>query len=198
MGREPKRYFSNPYQINYSDEQLRKILRTANKALNQRIRTIKKTRSKITGETYEPFGAVLEYEQKVKNYGKNRKTLPEKGLEKYSRKELKKMIVETETLLNSQTSTIRGIRKWENNRVKTFQEKGIKITDKQFFDFFKSEEYEMMCKQFASEILIEEIDMLRSKGNTFDEIITAIHRFLEKDLDSIKDFEKELGFKRIE
>lgn len=199
MAHEPKQYFSNPYQNEYTTEQLIKILSTANKALNQRVRTIRKARSKITGKKYETFGAVLEYEQEVKKFGKNRKTLPEKGLQKYSRTKLKSMIVKTETLLNEQTSTVRGIRTWENNRVRTFQEKGFKLTDKQFFDFFKSEEYELMMKNyFTSEILLEEIDMMRDAGHSMDEIYEAIHRFLEKDKDSIKDFEAELGFKRIE
>lgn len=199
MAHEPKRYFSNPYQNEYTTEQLIKILSTTNKALNQRVRTIRKARSKITGEKYEAFGAVLEYEQEVKKFGENRKTLPEKGLQKYSRTKLKSMIVKTETLLNEQTSTVRGIRTWENNRVRTFQEKGFKLTDKQFFDFFKSEEYELMMKNyFTSEILLEEIDMMRDAGHSMDEIYEAIHRFLEKDKDSIKDFEAELGFKRIE
>lgn len=198
MGREPKQYFSNPYQNDYTTEQLIRILSTANKALNQRMRTIKKAKSKLSGEHYEPFGARLEYEQELKKYGETRKSLPEKGLQKYSRTKLKSMIAKTESLLNEQTSTVRGIRLWENNRIRAFKAKGIKMTDKQFFDFFKSEEYEKMCQVMASEILIEEIDMLRTAGNSMEEIYEAVHRFLAKENDSIKDFESELGFKRIE
>lgn len=195
MARKQKQYFSNPWKKSYTTKELIEILRKENKVLNQRIRTIRKATSKITGEKYESFGAVLEYEKTVEKYG--RKTLPEKGLQKYTRDELKRMIQFTEELLNMQTSTVRGIRTWEKNRVKAFEEKGIHMTDKQFFDFLHSESYNRMQRVFASETLIEEVDMMRESGISMDEIYKAVDEFMNQEKDSIKDFEEILGFKRV-
>lgn len=163
----------NPWSTSHTRAELEAEHRRLAKRSNQRMVRLERGRTKVTGEAMT-FGAY----EKFQNYldetsGKNR--MSEKASftsKEKSMNELKRDIAAMNNFLNSKSSTVRGMNTIEQQRIKTFESKGITAaSNKDFYDFLNSDEYKTALKAFSSDTLIELYDSATERdadGNNLD------------------------------
>ena len=169
------------YRQSISTSELRELRNRLASVANQRLRAIEKARSNISGQSFTEYGAYEKAEEYLERFGKRRFTAKDttNSKNKMSRSELQREVVELQGFLNSKTSTVRGYRAVERQRLRTFQGKGIKLSDtKEFYDFLNSGEFAGLRKALSSDKIVEKYDEMR-EVMTHDEVMKALSDYRE-------------------
>lgn len=165
------------YHKSISTAELRSLRNRLAKVANQRLRAIENASSNVTGQAYIEYGAYEKAEEYLQRYGKRRFTATDSTKSKSSRSDLQREVIELQAFLNSKTSTVRGYRTVERQRIKTFKDKGIKFADtKEFYDFLNSGEFGGLCRALSSEKIVEKYDEMRD-SMSHDEIMEALEKY---------------------
>ena len=169
------------YRQSISTSELRDLRNRLARVANQRLRAIEKASSNISGQAFTEYGAYEKAEEYLERFGKRRFKAKDttNSKNKMSRSELQREVVELQGFLNSKTSTVRGYRAVERQRIRAFQEKGIKFSDtKEFYDFLNSGEFAGLRKALSSDKIVEKYDEMR-EGMTHDEVMKALSDYRE-------------------
>ena len=169
------------YRKSISTSELRDLRNRLASVANQRLRAIEKASSNISGQAYTEYGAYEKAEEYLERFGKRRFTAKDttNSKNKMSRSELQREVVELQGFLNSKTSTVRGYRAVERQRVRTFQGKGIQFADtKEFYDFLNSGEFAGLRKALSSDKIVEKYDEMR-ESMSHDEVMKALTEYRE-------------------
>ena len=181
------------YRKSISTSELRDLRNRLAQVANQRLRAIEKASSNISGQSYTEYGAYEKAEEYLERFGKRRFTAKDTttSKNKMSRSELQREVVELQGFLNSKTSTVRGYRAVERQRVRTFQGKGIQFADtKEFYDFLNSGEFAGLRKALSSDKIVEKYDEMR-ESMSHDKIMKALEDYRENvSRISVKSFNK--------
>ena len=164
------------YRQSISTRELRELRNRLASVANQRLRAIEKASSNISGQAYTEYGAYEKAEEYLERFGKRRFTAKDvtTSKNKMSRSELQREVVELQGFLNSKTSTVRGYRAVERQRVRTFQGKGIQFADtKEFYDFLNSGEFAGLRKALSSDKISEKYDEMR-ESMSHEQIMKAL------------------------
>lgn len=174
MPKKPKTYDFEEI-MSLTDEQKRQVIPQLASVANQRLRELEKQ-----GETR------WAYERVIKDLALPKGVTPRFS---YSTTKLKRKAALDNYLssilrfLNSESSTVTGIRAINKRRVEAFKEKGYTIKDEALFiDFLKSGIFTTLANVAASEFILEDIDLAMEQGYTLDEIMTGYQAFIDRDL----------------
>lgn len=187
---KPKIYNVNIWEGNRSRAELLQIRRAAAKATNQRMVRLERGESLVTGEKLD-FGAIEITRRYLKETRGDREklrfseSLNQPNLETLN--DIKKEIAEMQRFLNSKSSTVKGMHDIEKARLKTFEEQGISFaSNKEFYDFFKSDTYKDYIKSgYSSETLVEVYQEAREVGKNGKpysqrELLRAMEQYKEE------------------
>lgn len=193
------------YRGGLSEKELRSLRRSLAKTANQRIVRLERASSKITGEKYSEYGAI----DLVREYlGDRRRYSESANYGDISR--VRRDIYSLQTFLASKSSTVQGQREIEMNRVKKFTSgdwgRGNRsaiasASNKDFYDFLKSNTFKELTKIFTSEQIVEYYDSLRTANDgqetmeKFEEAFTAFQN--EQVSVNLKNLSKILGVKPL-
>lgn len=185
----------NVYQASLTESDLRKLRRKLSKRANQRLVRLERAKSKITGESYAEFGAAdISYEY-LNHQQSGKKRFTENVNVNMDYNELRREVSVLQNFLNAKSSTVKGMRDIEKQRVKTFEsgEWGNPYTDrkkrklkfastKEFYDFFHSDVFaELKDAGYTSEQIVESYDTFRERYKGSDEeAIAELEKLLEK------------------
>lgn len=167
------------YRKSISTSELRELRNRLASVANQRLRAIEKASSNISGQSYTDYGAYEKAEEYLERFGKRRFTAKDTttSKNKMSRSELQREVLELQGFLNSKTSTVRGYRAVERQRLRTFQGKGIQFADtKEFYDFLNSGEFAGLRNALSSDKIVEKYDEMR-ESMSHDEIMKALSKY---------------------
>lgn len=85
--------------------------------------------------------------------------------------------------LNSESSTVSGIRDINKRRIAKFRENGYTIKNEDLFiEFLKSETFKSLAEQADSEFIMEDIDLAMNQGYSLDEILAGYNEFINRDI----------------
>ena len=181
------------YRQSISTRELRELRNRLAQVANRRLRAIEKASSSISGQAYTEYGAYEKAEEYLERFGKRRFTAKDttNSKNKMSRSKLQREVVELQAFLNSKTSTVRGYRAVERQRVRTFQGKGIQFADtKEFYDFLNSGEFAGLRKALSSDKIVEKYDEMR-ESMSHEQIMKALSDYRGKvSRISVKSFNK--------
>lgn len=171
-------YDYNPYrEVNraHAEAELRKLSKRA----NQRLLSLERAKSEITGRRFSEFGA---YQKYAKPALRGAKRFKESGYKKLPYSEIAERIVEVQKFLSAKTSTVSGQRKAEEKRIATFESgkwgrhnpdtgdtggsnRSISVADVDtFYDFLNSQLYkDLKSLGYSSDKIIEIYDELSEK-----------------------------------
>lgn len=168
------------YRKSISTSELRELRNRLASVANQRLRAIEKASSSISGQAFTDYGAYEKAEEYLQRYGKKRFTAKDTTKsKKMTRSELQREVVELQGFLTSKTSTVRGYRAVERQRLRTFQSKGIRFADsKEFYEFLNSGEFAGLRKALSSDKILEKYDEMR-ESMSHDEIMKALSEYRE-------------------
>jgi hypothetical protein len=156
-----------------SEEQQQQIYYTLAKRANQRFRDIENKAGLSSGAINKARNFLHE------NY--NRDTF--KQSKQLTGVELKENLKALESFYNAKTSTAKGIRQVQKERVKQFHEKGVEIKDtKKFFQFLSSQQFKTLSKYADSDQIIEDFTSADSEGFSLDTIMQGYEEFLNSDM----------------
>lgn len=174
MPKKPKTYDFEEI-MSLTDEQKRQVIPQLASVANQRLRELEKQ-----GETR------WAYVRAAKDLALPKGATPRFS---YSTTKLKRKAALDNYLssilrfLNSESSTVTGIRAINKRRVQAFKEKGYNIKDEGLFiDFLKSGMFTTLANVASSEFILEDIDLAMEQGYTLDEIMTGYQAFIDRDL----------------
>ena len=153
---------------------LKRINKQLAKRANQAL-----TRLEKAGYTRYSYSRAVSYNETVT--GKSRFTTSEKYLEDVG--DIVRNIRELKYFLDSKPSTVRGNREIDNEIIETFELKGIRIpkeSQDEFFDFLKSDEWEILKKDYVgSDQLVEDIARASNvEGANFENIINELSKIV--------------------
>ena len=198
-------YNVNIWSGNRSREELLKIRRSAAKAANERMVRLERGESLVSGEKLDSFGVIEQTREYIRSSINDRRsfatsqgrkfrepkalrfseTLNQNHLENLN--DIKREIAEIQHFLNSKSSTVQGMHDIERKRIAKFEEHGITFsTNKEFYDFFKSDIYKDFVENYySSETLVELYQSARELGKdgtpySHREIIEAMQNYREE------------------
>lgn len=155
-----------------SEEQQQQSYYILSKRANQRFRDIEKK-----GEHSYAVDIAKKYLTDVYN----RNTF--KQSKKLTGQELQEGLKALERFFISKTSTIRGIRKVEQEHIESFEKKGIVISNKKkFFEFLSSNQFEVLSKYVDSDQVIEDFNVAIGDGVSIDDIMQGYDEFLNSEM----------------
>lgn len=210
------------YRGSYSIYDLQRMRRALAKRANQRIVRLEKNASKVTGEKFNTFGAVLEVYNYLKNQKDGRKRFREQLNSMTDSNALKREITVLQGFLGRKSSLVSGMRDIEKKRINTFEsgkwgtkwkKTGIPNTplhfasNKEFYDFLNSETFKGLVNSgFTSEQIIEQYDSARVKLGkqknadmptdtdiVADAMAAALEEYRQKGNASLKDLRKKMN-----
>lgn len=204
------------YSDTLSHLDLQDIRRKLAKRANQRILRLERGSSKVTGERWNTFGAVISVYDYLDRQKKGRVRFSESKTSISDINKLAREITVLQGFLLSKSSTIKGMKEIEEKRISTFESgkwgrkwkrKGILnralhfSSNKEFYDFLNSETFSGLVKSgFTSEQLVELYDSTRQKisEENEDDIVAsamskALDDFREKGNASLKALRKKLN-----
>lgn len=184
------------------------VRRILAKAANQRMVRLEQGISKYTGKAYT-YGAYDIARDYLARQGKGGKLRFSEQLGVRTDKKTGALVVDrgpTATIkeiqalqrfLESESSTVGGMRKIEKRRINTFVSKGIPKSiaeSKEFYDFLNSSAYEHASKIIQSEQIMDAIGSAADSGAKVSEIVKAFEDYLAKnDNIDIKSMRKALN-----
>lgn len=177
----------NPWSTSHTRAELEAEHRRLAKRSNQRMVRLERGKTKVTGEAMT-FGAYEKVQNYLEETGQGvrfseRKSFNPKDV---STNQLKRDIAAMNTFLNSKSSTVSGMNKIEQARIKTFEENGITAgSTKEFYDFLNSDEYNKAKKVFSSDTLVELYDMATEKDKSgkpleYNDFMDEFRKYINK------------------
>lgn len=162
-------------QINISDlttRQIRDLIPNIGRLANNRL--YKLNASNIFS------GAARRANYDLSEFG--RKTFPV-GTRSLSDLEVRNLGSSALRFLQSETSTLTGIRNVEERAAQTFREKGYTLANPtQFFQFLSSDTFKTLTQLYDSDEVLELIDLDLQEGADINRIIDAYQTFLLNEL----------------
>lgn len=206
-----------------SENELLKVHKALAKRSNQRLVRLEKAISKVTGESFDTFGAGDIAKQYLQNRGvkgklrftenaKSNYLLPieeQTDNQKFDRIAILKDIKEMQKFLLSPSSTVQHQKAIEKKRLETFEtdiydeegelvRKAVHFADnKEFYDFLNSQTYKELMTTFKSETIVEVYDSARVKGDSHNDIVDALADYSKTEKQSVKGLRDTLGLKEI-
>lgn len=198
------------YRDSYSLSELQQLRKKLAKRANQRILRLERSKSKITGEKFNTFGAVID----IYHYLGERTRFREQYNAISDINSIRREITVLQGFLGRKTSLVSGIREIERKRINTFESGkwGYKYkktgvlnkplhfsSTKEFYDFLNSETFRgLLSSGFTSEQLIDIYDSARVRLNTEDDIVAnemskALDEYRSKGNASLKDLKNRLN-----
>lgn len=177
----------NPWSTSHTRAELEAEHRRLAKRSNQRMVRLERGKTKVTGEAMT-FGAYEKVQNYLEETGQGARFSERKSFnpKDVSTNQLKKDIAAMNTFLNSKSSTVSGMNKIEQARIKTFEENGITASStKEFYDFLNSDEYNKAKKVFSSDTLVELYDMATEKDKSgkpleYNEFMDEFRKYINK------------------
>lgn len=198
------------YRGSYSLSELQQLRRKLAKRANQRILRLERSKSNITGEKFNTFGAVID----VYHYLGGRTRFREQYNTISDINSIRREITVLQGFLGRKTSLVSGIREIERKRINTFESGkwGYKYkkmgvlnnplhfsSTKEFYDFLNSETFRgLLSSGFTSEQLIDIYDSAKVRLDGEDDIVVnemskALDDYRAKGNASLKDLRKRLN-----
>lgn len=207
------------YRGSYSIDELQRMRRALAKRANQRIVRLERGESKVTGEKWNTFGAVLEAYDYLNRQKEGRTRFRESKNAMTDVQNLKREITVLQGFLGRKTSLVSGMKEIEQKRISTFEsgkwgmkwkKKGILnkplhfSSNKEFYDFLNSETFTgLVSTGFTSEQIVELYDSARVRiGEESDDIVAdamsaALEEYRNKGNASLKDLRKKMNSIKI-
>lgn len=207
------------YRGTYSIDELQRMRRTLAKRANQRIVRLERGESKITGEKWNTFGAVLDAYDYLNKQKEGRKRFRESKNAMTDAQDLKREITVLQGFLGRKSSLVSGMKEIEQKRLSSFEsgkwglnwkKKGILnkplhfTSNKEFYDFLNSETFKgLVSTGFTSEQIIELYDSARVRiGEESDNIVAdamsaSLEEYRKKGNASLKDLRKKMNSIKI-
>lgn len=208
------------YRGNYSMDELQRMRRALAKRANQRIVRLERGSSKVTGEKWNTFGAVIDAYNYLNKQKEGRTRFRETKNSLTDRQALKREITVLQGFLGRKSSLVSGMQEIEKKRMTTFESGkwGTKwkrtgvpnrplhfASNKEFYDFLNSETFKgLVSSGFTSEQLIELYDSTRTRlGDQAEaEIVSnamsaALEEYRNKGNASLKDLCKKINAIKI-
>lgn len=203
------------YRGSYSLDELQRMRRALAKRANQRIVRLERGSSKVTGEKWNTFGAVMDVYDYLNNQKEGRTRFRETAKALTDSQSLKREITVLQGFLGRKTSLVSGMQEIEDKRIATFEsgkwgtkwkKRGVVnrplhfASNKEFYDFLNSETFKgLVSTGFTSEQLVELYDSARVRlGNDEEsDIVTnamadALEEYRSKGNASLKDLRKKM------
>lgn len=188
-----------------SNKELLSIHKSLAKRSNQRLVRLERSRSAVTGEAFDSFGAAAIAKDYLSGQGKNRFSESAKTKD---RQELLKDIKVMQQFLLSPTSTVKEQKAIEKKRIETFSKPkeldGVEIRDgiefagnKEFYDFLSSESFKELSKSFNSNTIVEAYDQARQEGKKHAEILDALQDYRTQTNQNVKGLRASLGLTEV-
>lgn len=159
----------NVWQSSYTIDELQQMRRKLAKRANQRIVRLSSSKSMVTGEAYDSYGAVdlaYDYLRKQRKGEGQLLRFSERQHVDMSNRALKKEISELQNFLNAKTSTVGGQKNAEKLRIETFGSGGLSIaTNKEFYNFMNSDVFTKALNGFDSATIVDLYDKARKVTN---------------------------------
>lgn len=207
------------YRGSYSIDELQRMRRTLAKRANQRIVRLERGESKITGEKWNTFGAVLDAYDYLNKQKEGRTRFRESKNAMTDAQDLKREITVLQGFLSRKSSLVSGMKEIEQKRLSAFEsgkwglnwkKKGILnkplhfTSNKEFYDFLNSETFKgLVSTGFTSEQIIELYDSARVRtGEESDDVVAdamagALEEYRHKGNASLKDLRKKMNSIKI-
>lgn len=185
MARRDKALTADVYGEQYSTAQLQEIRRKLAKRANNHLRDLSRNSSPITGEVYNSYGAAVDALDYLKN--RNRRYFSEQRALTMNRRTLKAEITRLQAFLSAPSHSVRGQRRIEEHRMKTFEANGIHFAgNREFYEFLNSGAFHDLSKIIDSDKIVEAYELAREKGESHDEVVNN----LQESLRSFREGEK--------
>ena len=194
----------NVWQSSYTVDQLEQMRRTLAKRANQRIVRLGQTKSQVTGEALNNFGAIEKVNRYLTKQGKQGKLrFSERQHVHMSKKQLKKEISELQNFLNAKSSLASQVVKIEQMRIDSFKSNGISFhSNKEFYDFLNSDVYAKAVNGFDSSTIVDVYDKARKVTNknnkevyNDDKVQEIISKYISKKNATVVGLYKQFGLK---
>lgn len=214
------------YRGSYSLDELKRIRRALAKRANQRMVRLERAESKVTGEKYDTYGAIMDAYDYLNKQKEGRTRFRETLNAVTDANKLRREITVLQGFLGRKTSLVSGHREIENKRINTFgtgkwgtkyKKTGIPNTplhfasNKEFYDFLNSETFKGLVRSgFTSEQIVELYDSARvklgkSKGAeelddnkiVVDAMAQALDDYRAKGNANLKDLRRRLNSKKL-
>lgn len=208
------------YRGTYQLEELQRMRRALAKRANQRIVRLERGESKVTGEKWNTFGAVMDVYDYLDKQKEGRTRFRESKNVLTDFQSLRREITVLQGFLGRKTSLVSGMQEIENKRINTFEtgkwgtkwkKKGIPnrplhfASNKEFYDFLNSETFKgLVSSGFTSEQLVELYDSARvrlgeeAEADAVSNAMTAaLDEYRSKGNASLKDLRKKMNSIKI-
>lgn len=189
------------YRESRSVEEFQQIRRALAKQANQRMVRLERGRSKITGESFAEFGAIIDAKDYLERQGRRR--FAEQLKFTNDVQQLRREITILQGFLSRKSSTVKGMNEIERKRLRAFEEKGLIFANtKEFFDFLNSQTFNsLVASGFSSETIIEAWDNARERGDA-NKVLTNMEKALDAfrsgaQRATIKNLRKQLAVKPL-
>ena len=207
------------YRGTYSLDELQRMRRTLAKRANQRIVRLERGESKVTGEKWNTFVAVLDAYDYLNRQKEGRTRFRESKNAMTDAQDLKREITVLQGFLGRKSSLVSGMKEIEQKRISAFEsgkwglnwkKKGILnkqlhfTSNKEFYDFLNSETFKgLVSTGFTSEQIIELYDSARVRiGEESEDVVAdamagALEEYRSKGNASLKDLRKKMNSIKI-
>lgn len=204
------------YRSSYTLHELQRMRRSLAKRANQRILRLERTSSKITGEKWNTFGAVLDVYEYLNRQKEGRTRFRETKSALTDTQALKREITVLQGFLGRKSSLVSGMKEIEQKRVSTFEtgkwgskwkKTGVPNkplhfgNTKEFYDFLNSETFSSLVSTgFTSEQLVELYDSARVRVEdkvVTDAMVAALETYRKRGKASLKDLRKRMNSIKI-
>ena len=201
------------YRGGYSLSDLQKMRRALAKRANQRMVRLERAKSKVTGEKFDRFGAIVDARAYLEK--QDRARFSEQLRTTTDTQALRREITVLRAFLDRPTSTVKGMRDIERMRIETFEtgkwgnykKTGIRnkplkfASTKEFYDFLNSETFKgLITSGFTSEQIIDIYDTAREKVEN-DIVVEgfekALNAYREQGNANLKDLKKRMNAKTL-
>ena len=208
------------YKGGYSIDELQRMRRALAKRANQRIVRLERGESKVTGEKWNTFGAVIDAYDYLNRQKEGRVRFRESLNAITDAQELKREITVLQGFLGRKSSLVSGMKEIEKKRISAFESgkwgtkwkktgtpnKPLHFTsNREFYDFLNSETFKgLVSTGFTSEQLVEIYDGARVKFGEEAEadivsnaIADALEEYRNRGNASLKDLRKKMNSIKI-
>ena len=208
------------YRGTYQLEELQRMRRALAKRANQRIVRLERGESKVTGEKWNTFGAVMDVYDYLDKQKEGRTRFRESKNALTDFQSLRREITVLQGFLGRKSSLVSGMKEIEQKRIASFEtgkwgtkwkktgipNKPLHFTsNKEFYDFLNSETFKgLVSTGFTSEQLVELYDSARVRlGEEAEADVVpnamsdALEEYRNKGNASLKDLRKKMNAIKI-
>ena len=173
----------------YNIEDLRKLRKSLAKRANERLRQLER-------KGYERNAYTMAQRYINKTRGDNVKRFNEGLMKSANLERLRSDLEELQAFLNTETSTIKGIKALEKRDLQNGKESLVISNEKEFWDFISSEEFKNASKYASSDKLLELYDKAVTVDETtdrrnYEEFKEALKKYADGTIRTFTELEEE-------